>query len=98
AVVVLLIVGAFSAMVLLGKKEKKLSYDDIKKIAYDNINYGNYADARIYLEQALSVNSTNEELKYLLSYVSVDLDDNLTAQRLLGDLRATSKDQKLKAK
>src|SRR5690606_30918502 len=42
-VVVLLIVGAFGAMFFMGKKEKKLSYDDIKQIAYDNINYGNYA-------------------------------------------------------
>ncbi len=97
-IVVLLIAGAFSAMFFIEKEEKQLSYDDIKKIAYDNVNYGNYPEARAYLEQALAVNSTNEELKYLLSYVSVDLDDNLTAQRLLTDLRTTSKDEKLKAK
>jgi len=43
------------------------------------------------------VNSTNEELKYLSSYVSVELDDSVTAQRLLTDLSKNAKDKKIKS-
>jgi Tfp pilus assembly protein PilF len=93
----LLVIGGLAAVFFINKKEKPLSYDDLKKIAYDDINYGDFESAKTYLEKALAVNSTNEELKYLLSYVSVELDDGITAQRLLSDLDNTATDQKLKS-
>lgn len=92
----LVIVCSVGYNYLANRKEKPLSYDDLKKIAYDNINYGDFDQAKIYLEKSLVVNSTNEELKYLLSYVSVELDDSITAQRLLNDLVKNASDKKLK--
>lgn len=86
------------ALFYVGKKEKTLSYDDIKKLAYDNFNYGNYEDAKFYLEKALAVNSTNEELKFLLSYVSMELEDFVTAQRLTNDLSNNAQDKELKSR
>ncbi|MES2768013.1 MAG: hypothetical protein V4596_02615 [Bdellovibrionota bacterium] len=95
--ILLLVIGSGAAFYYLNKKEKVLSYDDLKKMAYDNMSYGNFEDAKFYLEKALAVNSTNEELKYLLSYVSVELDDTVTAQRLVSDLSNTVKDKKMKS-
>lgn len=95
--IILVIILGFVYFAMTQKKEKVLSYDDIKKIAYDDINYGNFEEAKVYLEKALAVNSTNEELKYLLSYVSIELDDNLTAQRYIDDLKKKAVDPKIKA-
>jgi tetratricopeptide (TPR) repeat protein len=95
--VLLLVVTGIVGALFFNKKEKVLSYDDLKKIAYDNINYGNFDAAKIYLEKALAVNSTNEELKYLSSYVSMEIDDTISAQRLLTDLINTGTDKKLKS-
>lgn len=95
--ILLAIVAAGAYLYMNQKKEKVLSYDDIRKLAYDNINYGNFEDAKVYLAKALAVNNTNEELKYLSSYVSVELDDLVTAQRLLNDLSKTVKDKKIKS-
>lgn len=94
--ITLIIIIAAGFYFYSGKKEKSLSYDDLRKIAYDNVNGGNFPDAKTYLEKALAVNGTNEELKYLLAYVSVDTDDTVTAQRLLGELKSVQ-DQKIKS-
>lgn len=93
----LIVAGIIGGYFYLNKKDKQLSYDDIKKIAFDNLNQGNYPQAKIYLEKALVVNNTNEEIKYLLSYVSIDTEDTITAQRLLGELSQSVQDKKIKS-
>lgn len=96
-VLVVLVLAVVGGYFFLGKKERTLSYDDITKLAYLNLNQGEFSAAKSFLQKALSVNSTNEEIKYLLSVASVESDDTVTAQRLLNEVTQSTQDPKLKS-
>jgi len=94
---ILALISVSAIYFLQNKKEQVLSLEDLKKQAFSKINYGDFEKARYYLQKALTFNERDEDLKYLLAFTDLQLEDSLSAQKILADLTVSATKPQIKS-